>query len=187
MTKAVLTNEDQLVIDGIEISNVVFAKGGIASGYTLDNIDEVLDYLISTRDSANAEWFDKQINFLEDLTQLSYEFVFTNSDYTSLVVPSSNKELYDSICNEYLAEHNIVINSIYSVLVTDVEWDIDEEDADAMLPDTLPKTLIVNLPYSEYDQLKSEDEISEYISDKITDLVGFCHNGFAIDMDIPQA
>jgi len=180
--KAVLTNEDELVIDGTKISNVVFASGGIASGYTLDNIDEVLDYLVATRDSADAEWFDKQINFLEDLTQLSYEFVFTNNDYTSLVVPSNDAELYDSICKEYLDAHNKIINSSYSVLVTDIDWDIDEGD-----DCELPKTIIVNLPYSEYDELESDDEIEEYISNKITDLVGFCHNGFAIDMDVPQA
>ena len=50
-----------------------------------------------------------------------------------------------------------------------IEWDIDVEDGDVLLPDKIdiPKHIV------------DEDEISDYISD----LTGFCHKGFELVND----
>ncbi len=60
-------------------------------------------------------------------------------------------------------------NSIRVFLVTDIHWDTDGEEVD------LPEEMTVNV--SEDEELE-EDEIEEYISDKISDETGFCHFGF---------
>jgi len=60
-------------------------------------------------------------------------------------------------------------NSIRVFLITDIDWDTDGEEVD------LPEEITVNV--SEDEELE-EDEIEEYISDKISDKTGFCHFGF---------
>lgn len=52
-------------------------------------------------------------------------------------------------------------------LVTNIDYDTDGEDVD------LPNKLEIEVP----DNL-DEDGISEFISDKISDITGFCHNSF---------
>ena len=56
-------------------------------------------------------------------------------------------------------------------LVTDIEYDTDGEDID------LPKELKITVPDDEEDPL-------EYISDEISKITGFCHNGFATTPEI---
>jgi len=60
-------------------------------------------------------------------------------------------------------------NSLRIFIVTDIDWDTDGEEVD------LPDEMTVNV--SEDEELE-EDEIEEYISDKISDETGFCHFGF---------
>lgn len=50
-------------------------------------------------------------------------------------------------------------------LVTDIEYDTDGEEVD------LPTTLEIPVP-------NDEENIEDFISDKISDLTGFCHFGF---------
>ena len=60
------------------------------------------------------------------------------------------------------------------VKVTNIQWDIDLKDGetykDAIKALGLPNELFIP------KTLKTEDEISDYISD----LTGFCHRGFSL-------
>ena len=60
-------------------------------------------------------------------------------------------------------------NSIRVFTVSNIDWDTDGEEID------LPDEMTVNV--KEDEQLE-EDEIEQYISDKISDETGFCHFGF---------
>ena len=60
-------------------------------------------------------------------------------------------------------------NSIRVFTVSNIDWDTDGEEID------LPDEMTVNV--KEDEQLE-DDEIEQYISDKITDETGFCHFGF---------
>ena len=51
-----------------------------------------------------------------------------------------------------------------------IQW-----DTDGYKP-RLPKFIIVELP----DDVIGEDEISDFVSDKITDITGYCHKGFEL-------
>lgn len=53
--------------------------------------------------------------------------------------------------------------------VTDIEYDKDGKEID------LPKLLNIEVPKG-----FSEEEAQEYISDKISNETGFCHNGFSM-------
>lgn len=59
------------------------------------------------------------------------------------------------------------------VLVKNIEWDADEVDAV-----NLPKKMKLNIDEAELDNPNDDDELSDYISDKISDDTGWCHNGF---------
>ena len=60
-------------------------------------------------------------------------------------------------------------NSIRVFTVSNIDWDTDGEEID------LPDEMTVNV--KEDEQLE-DDEIEQYISDKISDETGFCHFGF---------
>ena len=55
------------------------------------------------------------------------------------------------------------------ILVTDIEWDVDDEEDMVDLPSEL--TLETN------EDLHG-DELEEWISDEISNETGFCHRGF---------
>jgi hypothetical protein len=57
------------------------------------------------------------------------------------------------------------------VIVTDIEYDTDEVDVD------LPTTLEIEVPSEFID----EEEICEFVSEEISNITGFCHNGFVIN------
>jgi len=54
--------------------------------------------------------------------------------------------------------------------VTDIKWDTD---GDKRVASELPKSLIIKVE----DDLP-ESEIEDFLSDEISDQVGFCHFGF---------
>lgn len=58
-------------------------------------------------------------------------------------------------------------------IVNSIEWDIDNDDVD------LPEELTVNVP----DEI-SEQNIIEYIGNKITEITDFCHLGFSITPEV---
>ena len=54
--------------------------------------------------------------------------------------------------------------------VTDIVWDTDDEEVD-----DLPEQITIEIPAS----IKSRDEAEEYVSDKVSEVSGFCHDGFS--------
>ena len=58
-------------------------------------------------------------------------------------------------------------------LITNIKFDTDGEYID-----DLPETLEINVP----NNITDEDEIDEYLSDKISDITGWCHKGFCANV-----
>ena len=58
--------------------------------------------------------------------------------------------------------------------VSDIKYDTDGEDV------SLPKELEIEVP----EEIEDGYEIDEYISDKISDLTGFCHKGFTTSPEV---
>lgn len=67
------------------------------------------------------------------------------------------------------------------ILVFNIKWDIDEEDEDLGLPETMQipaeELLLEGETIDSIDQI-GQDELSDRISDRISYLTGFCHFGF---------
>ena len=59
------------------------------------------------------------------------------------------------------------------IVVTDIDWDVEDEENAEELRKSLPKKMVVIVN----DGL-SDDEIEDVVSDSITDETGWCHNGF---------
>ena len=57
------------------------------------------------------------------------------------------------------------------VTATNILWDTDGNKGVAK---KLPKEIKVEIPAS----ITSDEEADAYVSDAITDMTGFCHNGF---------
>ena len=77
-------------------------------------------------------------------------------------------------------------NKRYRVKVTDVDWDLgewegaDELDMSEFGPE-LPSEIDIDIPEFVTEGLDSEEvgpAIENWLSDEISDLYGFCHNGF---------
>lgn len=60
--------------------------------------------------------------------------------------------------------------------VYDIIYDLDPEDIEVRDQLQLPTTIDIEVP--DGIQAEGEDEISEYLSDEISDRTGFCHFGF---------
>ena len=58
-------------------------------------------------------------------------------------------------------------------LVYNIDYDIDEDNVDIYLPQELE----ISIP-----DVIDEFEIEGLISDKISNITGFCHNGFSYDL-----
>lgn len=56
-------------------------------------------------------------------------------------------------------------------LVTNIQYDTDGQKV------KLPKTLEITVP----EDIQEEDEITEYLSDEISNQTGFCHLGFSFE------
>ncbi len=61
--------------------------------------------------------------------------------------------------------------------VTNIEYDTDGEDID------LPHTLEIEIPNEDFVNYTPE-EVCEFISDEISNITGFCHNGFTTTPEI---
>jgi hypothetical protein len=57
-----------------------------------------------------------------------------------------------------------------SYLCYNIAWDVDEQDRKDI---DLPKQVEVVL-----DDLDEDEEVDEVLCDKLSDITGFCHNGF---------
>ncbi len=60
-------------------------------------------------------------------------------------------------------------------LVTNIEYDFDEEDGSS----SVPTELIISVP----EVLKTSEEIQDFISDEISNITGFCHFGFVSNIE----
>lgn len=56
--------------------------------------------------------------------------------------------------------------------VTDIKYDTDGEEID------LPKELEIEVA----TEFEIEDDLLDYISDEISNITGFCHKGFKINL-----
>jgi hypothetical protein len=61
-------------------------------------------------------------------------------------------------------------STIKKVTVTDIMWDTDGEKVDG-----LPVQILIEIPAS----IKNRDDAEEYVSDKVSEVGGFCHDGFS--------
>lgn len=58
--------------------------------------------------------------------------------------------------------------------VYDIKWDLDDlEDVNRV-----PNEMIVEVSAEDVDDLNDEEDVDYYISDYISDEVGFCHAGY---------
>lgn len=64
--------------------------------------------------------------------------------------------------------------SLLKIKFSNVQWDVDEEDFFSTEELILPKNFTAVVPAPEDD----DTELSDYLSDWLSDEYGFCHNGF---------
>lgn len=65
------------------------------------------------------------------------------------------------------------IPKVLKVKFSDINWDIDKEDFFYNEDLMLPKEFTTDVPAPEDDT-----DLSDYLSDWLSDEYGFCHNGF---------
>lgn len=94
---------------------------------------------------------------------------FDNEEVAKKFIKSVDKS--DELCDdgELEIDRNILSNEFY--VVTDIEWDIDEEDREEI--EDLPKKILIP-----NGVLKGSDTIDDAISDYLSDHYGYCHKGF---------
>ncbi len=80
---------------------------------------------------------------------------------------------------------NIIIDRDLPITVTGIEWDTEDVEDTSYLP-TKP-VLTIEKEFFESEDIDDLEDlqviISDYISDKLSDEFGFCHNGFNMDID----
>ena len=68
------------------------------------------------------------------------------------------------------------------LLVSDIKWDIDEEDNKEDIEASLPQKILIELtPANEYLAEETNGYL-ENLSDWLSDTYGFCHNGFTVEV-----
>ena len=104
-----------------------------------------------------ANTFDDFVEYLRDMSEIAKK---------------QGEEWFEINVETYLAgdEDNNVKKKRYYVY--DIEWDADEKDLNH-----LPKTLTSEIEI-ENDKDYNDQDISEMISDDISNRIGFCHYGF---------
>lgn len=58
-----------------------------------------------------------------------------------------------------------------------IDWDTD---GDKSLKKSLPKSMRVVVTMDDVENLDDMDEVDDYISDYISDEIGFCHYGYSL-------
>ena len=104
-----------------------------------------------------ANTFDDFVEYLRDMSEIAKK---------------QGEEWFEINVETYLTgdEDNNVKKKRYHVY--DIEWDADEKDLNH-----LPKTLTSEIEI-ENDKDYNDQDISEMISDDISNRIGFCHYGF---------
>ncbi len=67
------------------------------------------------------------------------------------------------------------------VLVTDIDWDTSDTNYDSEDEIELESSMELEIP----EVVVEIDDVENYISDTISNVSGFCHNGFSYDIVEP--
>jgi len=75
-------------------------------------------------------------------------------------------------------------DKLYRVKVSDIKWDVSDEDREAPGIDglDLPEEMDLEIPLWVTEGLDAEEvgpAVEDWLSDTISDLTGFCHDGFS--------
>ena len=112
---------------------------------------------------------------------LNYTGVFSNKDKTLGEFCDKNNINLESISlkeiNEKLTSNGFNPIPKKYIVVSNIKWDLDESDLNVTSKDDLDlsKKMILNWKaFSHYDV----NELEEKISNRISDITGFCHDGF---------
>lgn len=57
-------------------------------------------------------------------------------------------------------------------IASNIQYDTDGFDVE------LPNSIIIDVPKSEHSGFDDIDSISDYVSDEISSITGYCHKGF---------
>lgn len=64
------------------------------------------------------------------------------------------------------------------IRVCNIDWDCDEEDYSGL---GLPEEDVIEIPVEEDDSM-TDEELQDIISDTLSEMYGFCQNGFVYDI-----
>ena len=64
------------------------------------------------------------------------------------------------------------------VKVTDIDWDTSDTNYDTEDEIELSTELDIIVTENDVEDLTDLVEVDEFISDEITNIIGFCHNGY---------
>lgn len=103
-----------------------------------------------------------------------------NTNYHFLINDwyTPNEAINKIVNEEYISIEKYIPNKDYIVQISNIDWDVDEEEDRKYLPTSI-KNLVI---WKEYfiDEINSrfDQVVEEYISDYLSDTYEFCHNGF---------
>ena len=66
------------------------------------------------------------------------------------------------------------IENIEEIIVSNIKWDIDGEDVN------LPEKVVIKVTIDNADLLEDIDGYADNLSDYLSDVYEFCHNGFKV-------
>lgn len=107
-----------------------------------------------------------------DLTKSQRDDIMSKLCHLAAIDPSTA-----NIDNEVAQAYKYITNRIdYNTLyATNIEYDVDDCDGSISLPDS------IEIPFDIIAYCSNRDEITDAVSDYITNETGFCHNGFVIE------
>ena len=88
--------------------------------------------------------------------------------------PKCGKKIADK--NEFNKIFNMTKDKEYiNFTVSGIRWRICDAENNSQLKDSLK----ISIPLSECKTFEDEDDLEEYLSDEISNITGFCHNGWS--------
>ena len=69
------------------------------------------------------------------------------------------------------------------VKVTDIDWDTSDTNYDTEDEIELSTELDIIVTENDVEDLTDLVEVDEFISDEISNIIGFCHNGYTLSID----
>ncbi|WP_418181276.1 hypothetical protein ACNSOL_12270 (plasmid) [Aliarcobacter lanthieri] len=156
---------------------------GKVAGYIIEDRDQRIEDLEDWIGESKSE-SDKYLmrEDLEYLRESKEGYVFSYYGTNGFIAKDVDIEEFNKICLEIIESYQELC---YSVKVTDIKWDFEDDNYDNaeaaiekhywILPSTLESNTLE----------EAKEEIEELISDKLSDDEGFCHNGFKIEIKEP--